>query len=119
MVPGNAGVCRDIRANMERTSLPEGLDHHGPEVRAMVGKGIDTVDEIHVSRARSPAEAPSRSVIRAGSGPDLAWSADRLAADRSFYSGKHRRPGMNLQVIASPDGPSRGCPTPCPAPCTI
>lgn len=48
MVPGNAGVCRDIRANMERTSLPEGLDHPGPEVRAMVGKGIDTVDEIHV-----------------------------------------------------------------------
>ena len=31
-------VCRDIRANMERTSLPEGLDHPGPEVRAMVGK---------------------------------------------------------------------------------
>jgi hypothetical protein len=29
---------------------------------------------------------------------------DRLAADRPFYSGKHRRHGMNLQVIASPDG---------------
>jgi hypothetical protein len=29
---------------------------------------------------------------------------DRLAADRSFYSGKHRRHGMNLQVIASPEG---------------
>jgi len=28
---------------------------------------------------------------------------DRLAADRPFYSGKHRRHGMNLQVIASPD----------------
>jgi DDE superfamily endonuclease/Helix-turn-helix of DDE superfamily endonuclease len=28
----------------------------------------------------------------------------RLAADRPFYSGKHRRHGMNLQVIASPDG---------------
>ena len=27
---------------------------------------------------------------------------DRLAADRPFYSGKHRRHGMNLQVIASP-----------------
>lgn len=29
---------------------------------------------------------------------------DRLAADRMFYSGKHKRPGVNLQVIASPDG---------------
>jgi hypothetical protein len=29
---------------------------------------------------------------------------DRVAADRPFYSGKHRRHGMNLQVIFSPDG---------------
>ena len=29
---------------------------------------------------------------------------DRVAADRPFYSGKHRRHGMNLQIIASPDG---------------
>jgi hypothetical protein len=29
---------------------------------------------------------------------------DRVAADRPFYSGKHRRHEMNLQVIASPDG---------------
>jgi hypothetical protein len=29
---------------------------------------------------------------------------DRLAADRPFYSGKHHRHGMNLQVIAAPDG---------------
>jgi len=29
---------------------------------------------------------------------------DRLAADRPFYSGKHKKHGMNLQVIASPDG---------------
>jgi len=29
---------------------------------------------------------------------------DRLAADRPFYSGKHRRHGMNLQVIATPGG---------------
>jgi hypothetical protein len=28
----------------------------------------------------------------------------RVAADRPFYSGKHRRHGMNLQVIAIPDG---------------
>ena len=29
---------------------------------------------------------------------------DRVAADRPFYSGKHRKHGMDLQVIASPDG---------------
>ena len=29
---------------------------------------------------------------------------DRVAADRPFYSGKHRRHGMNLQVIVSPAG---------------
>src|SRR6266702_8963001 len=30
--------------------------------------------------------------------------SDRVAADRPFYSGKHRCHGMNLQVIAAPDG---------------
>ena len=29
---------------------------------------------------------------------------DRVAADRPFYSGKHRKHGMNLQVIASSGG---------------
>src|SRR5690349_16253454 len=29
---------------------------------------------------------------------------DRVAADRPFYSGKHKEHGMNLQVIASPGG---------------
>ncbi|MEU0195827.1 transposase family protein [Streptomyces afghaniensis] len=29
---------------------------------------------------------------------------DRIAADRPFYSGKHKRHGMNVQVIADPQG---------------
>jgi hypothetical protein len=29
---------------------------------------------------------------------------DRVAKDRPFYSGKNKKHGMNLQVIASPDG---------------
>jgi DDE superfamily endonuclease/Helix-turn-helix of DDE superfamily endonuclease len=29
---------------------------------------------------------------------------DRVAADRPFYSGKHKHHGMNVQVIAAPDG---------------
>jgi hypothetical protein len=29
---------------------------------------------------------------------------DRIAADRPFYSGKHQKHGMNVQVIADPHG---------------
>jgi hypothetical protein len=29
---------------------------------------------------------------------------DRVASSRPFYPGKHKKHGMNLQVIASPDG---------------
>jgi hypothetical protein len=29
---------------------------------------------------------------------------DRIAADRPFYSGKHRKHGMNVQVLADPLG---------------
>jgi len=43
---------------------------------------------------------------------------DRVAADRPFYSGKHRKHGMNLQVIASPDGDIVWVSGPLPAPCT-
>lgn len=44
---------------------------------------------------------------------------DRVAADHPFYSGKHRRHGMNLQVIAAPDGTIRvGVERICPARCT-
>ena len=39
---------------------------------------------------------------------------DRVAADRPFYSGKHHKHGMNLQVIASPDGGILGVSEPLP-----
>jgi len=35
---------------------------------------------------------------------------DRVAADRPFYSGKHRNHGMNLKVIASRTATLCGCP---------
>lgn len=31
-------------------------------------------------------------------------ACDRLAADRPFYSGKHKQHGMNIQVVAAPNG---------------
>jgi DDE superfamily endonuclease len=39
---------------------------------------------------------------------------DRVAADRPFYSGKHKKHGMNLQVIAGPDGEIRWMSGPLP-----
>jgi hypothetical protein len=59
------------------------------------------------------ARAPKlRQAVRAASKAGYAYvvldgtliPVDRVAADRPFYSGKHQRHGMNLQVIASPDG---------------
>ncbi|MFI6788877.1 transposase family protein [Nonomuraea sp. NPDC050383] len=29
---------------------------------------------------------------------------DRVAADRPYYSGKHKKHGMNIQILAAPDG---------------
>ena len=40
---------------------------------------------------------------------------DRVRADRPFYSGKHKKHGMNLQVIATPDGTIVWVSGPCPA----
>ena len=45
-------------------------------------------------------------------------AVDRVAADRPFYSGKHRRHGMNLQVISAPDGEILWVSGLCPVPCT-
>jgi hypothetical protein len=42
---------------------------------------------------------------------------DRVAADRPSYSGKHRRHGMNLQVIASPADDILRVSGACPARC--
>ena len=39
---------------------------------------------------------------------------DRLPADTPFYSGKHKKHGMNIQVIAGPEA-SCGCRGHCPA----
>jgi hypothetical protein len=59
--------------------------------------------------ARAPKMAPA---LRAAKNAGHAFvvidgtliAIDRVAKDRPFYSGRHRRHGMNLQVISSPDG---------------
>ncbi len=42
----------------------------------------------------------------------------RVAADRPFYSGKHRKHGMNLHPSPAPAATSCGSPGRCPARCT-
>ena len=61
--------------------------------------------------ARDAARAGHAYVVRDGTLIPI----DRVAADRPFYSGKHKRHGMNLQVIAGPEATSSGSPERCPA----
>ena len=66
-------------------------------------------ETVELLAARAPKlRAAVRDAVRAGYAyvvlDGTLIPVDRVAADRPFYSGKHRRHGMNLQVIASPDG---------------
>lgn len=66
-------------------------------------------ETVELLAARSPKlEAALRSAERAGHAyvvlDGTLIPIDRVAADRPFYSGKHKRHGMNLQVIATPTG---------------
>jgi len=68
---------------------------------------VNEVTELLAARAPKLRQAV-RDAIRAGHAyviiDGTLIPVDRVAADRPFYSGKHKRHGMNLQVIASPDG---------------
>jgi hypothetical protein len=65
--------------------------------------------------ARSPAPPKLRKALREAKKKGYAYVVidgtlipiDRVAADRPFLSGKHKRHGMNLQVIAGPNGEIR------------
>jgi DDE superfamily endonuclease/Helix-turn-helix of DDE superfamily endonuclease len=66
-------------------------------------------ETVELLAARAPKlRAAVRDAKRAGHGYVILDGTlipiDRVAADRPFYSGKHHKHGMNLQVIASPDG---------------
>ena len=66
-------------------------------------------ETVRLLAARAPRLAPA---LRAARNAGHAFvvidgtliAIDRVAKDRPFYSGKHRRHGMNLQVISAPDG---------------
>jgi hypothetical protein len=91
-----ASQYRDIRANMERTSIQIGLDHHAAITWAMGGKGIDARRAVHVRRSRGRRRRPTRSVIPAGS--TQIWHATpRL----------QRLPGHDKSVVMPLDAPMR------------
>jgi hypothetical protein len=84
------------------------------EVAAGFGVGTSTAwryvnETVALLAARAPKlRAAVRDATKAGHAyvvlDGTLIPVDRVAADRPFYSGKHKRHGMNLQVIASPGG---------------
>ena len=84
------------------------------DLAAGFGVGVATVlryvnETVELLAARAPKlRQAARDAEKAGHAyatPDgTLIPVDRLAADRPFYSGKHKKHGINLQVIASPDG---------------
>ena len=84
------------------------------ELAAGFGVGTATAwryvtETVRLLAARAPKLGPAlRAAKKAGHAfvviDGTLIAIDRVAADRPFYSGKHRKHGMNLQVIASPDG---------------
>ena len=84
------------------------------ELGAGFGVGTATAwryvtETVRLLAARAPRLAPAlRAAKKAGHAfviiDGTLIAIDRVAADRPFYSGKHKRHGMNLQVISAPDG---------------
>jgi len=84
------------------------------ELGAGFGLGTATAwryvtETVRLLAARAPKLAPAlRAAKKAGHAfvviDGTLIAIDRVAKDRPFYSGKHRRHGMNLQVISTPSG---------------
>lgn len=80
------------------------------------GFGVDTATAwryVHETTGLLAHRAPTleqalRRALRAGHAfvvlDGTLIACDRLAADRSFYSGKHKHHGMNVQVVSAPGG---------------
>jgi hypothetical protein len=99
--------------------------------RLAAGFGVGTatawryvIETVALLAARSPKLRPAlRDAAKAGDAylviDGTLIPIDRVAADRPFYSGKHRNHGMNLQVLASRTATLREYPGPvpcCPGP---
>ncbi|MCP3769278.1 MULTISPECIES: IS5/IS1182 family transposase [unclassified Streptomyces] len=86
--------------------------HTSPQLAAGFGVGVATVYryvteavEILAALAPDPAAANRTAARKAFVILDgTVLPLDRIAADRPYYSGKHRKHGMNVQVLADPHG---------------
>ncbi|MEU3282080.1 IS5 family transposase [Streptomyces antibioticus] len=66
---------------------------------------VNQAVELLAALAPTLAEAVRAASMKAFVIPDgTLLPIDRIAADRPFYSGKHKKHGMNVQVIADPKG---------------
>jgi len=90
----------------------QGRDIRGAGCRVGVGTATAwryVTETVALLAARAPRLGPA---LRAAKRAGLAFvvidgtliPVDRVAKDRPFYSGKHKKHGMSLQVISSPDG---------------
>ncbi len=82
------------------------------QLAAGFGIGVATVyrytrEAVEVLAALAPSLAEAMNTIRAKAFVILDGTLlpiDRIAADTPYYSGKHKRHGMNVQVLADPFG---------------
>ncbi|GAA3802185.1 transposase family protein [Streptomyces phyllanthi] len=66
-----------------------------------VAEAIDVLARLAPTLQRAVSRASTKAfVILDGTLPPI----DRIAADRPYYSGKHKKHGMNVQVLADPSG---------------
>ncbi|MFJ8692846.1 transposase family protein [Streptomyces roseolilacinus] len=90
------------------------LRNSHPYAQLAAGSGIGTMTayryvaeaiELLAALAPTPAEAARTASAKAFVLLDgTLLPIDRIAADRPFYSGKHKKHGMNVQVLADPSG---------------
>jgi len=121
--PRGAGRDGLIDAGLElaRAGGPDAVVLRAKHPLARIGTARKSLAPA-ATRFGSASRSPLLNVSTERFHPDLGACAhgltgvrfDRLAADRPFYAGKHHRHGMNLQVIAAPDGEIVGVSGPLP-----
>jgi hypothetical protein len=113
----SVGSCwRELNPGQQALPVLAYLKKGETFAEAAAGFGVGTAtawryvnETVELLAARAPElRAAVRDAKRAGCAYAVVdgtlIAIDRAARDEPFYSGKHKKHGMNLQVIASPDG---------------
>ncbi|CAG6398312.1 hypothetical protein SCOCK_690029 [Actinacidiphila cocklensis] len=102
--PGWPSSSHGVGASPERNhirparSVFRGWDKHGLPVHQR-GRGSSGRPRTDLDEAVRPASRKAYVLLNGTLLP-----IDRIAADRPFYSGKHKKHGMNVQVLSDPFG---------------